>query len=492
MQESLKKNVLIILSVMGQFPEMFRLAKLLKSSSSYNPIFYFNLGVDFTHENVRLCFSEGIDVLDYHKGYIQAASGKNAIAMAISESSSAALRANSNPEKLSLKQWLKINCPQVLEVLKQIYYLRYRLSFLNLPLRIIVMRARRRKETLYLNTLNIRLLIFAEDSVDYFTPLLIRLGHNNGIKSVVFPYTFANQFEFLEDAFFNDRRVNRTIMNFITGRLFPKWTYRYKGKNLIKSTPSLIFSTEYFKLTPPNPWVMSSGFSDLVAVESTFMKDYYRKAGLPEEKMLVTGHLSLDALHFAYENRAAHRKNLFDSLHLDENKPIILCSMPPTQWPRPARGFESYTQFLEAFLGFLNQFKSVNIVFKFHPRVSSFEMSRIAASYNIKYSLDDTTTLVAAADMYIASVSSTMRWSLALGLPTINYDVYNYGYGDFDGSVDYETASTFEDFKLIFSKQVTNLINGNFKGKPQQKGFGQLDGKVGECILSLFDKLTES
>ena len=40
-------------------------------------------------------------------------------------------------------------------------------------------------------------------------------------------------------------------------------------------------------------------------------------------------------------------------------------------------------------------------------------------------------SLVAISDMYVASVSSTIRWAILAGIPVINYDVYQYGYEDF-------------------------------------------------------------
>jgi hypothetical protein len=45
-----------------------------------------------------------------------------------------------------------------------------------------------------------------------------------------------------------------------------------------------------------------------------------------------------------------------------------------------------------------------------------------------------TEELVPLADVFVASISATIRWALALGIPVINYDCYRYRYGDYAGA----------------------------------------------------------
>lgn len=497
MNKAQKKNVLVTISVMGQFPEMFRIAQLLKASPNYNPIIYFNLGVVYSHKNnVDHCLAQGIDILDYRLGYIQGAventpkmftDGPPVYVPDIPVEVD--LKELAKTQRLSFKQYCKLNYPALFNFLKKIYYFRVKFQAPLFFIRVFSMLRRMKKEALFFKQLDVKLLVFGEDSVDYFTPLLIRLGHKHHVKSVVFPYTFANQYEFLEDAFFSDRRVNRNIFNKFVGTLFPKWTYFYKDKLLLKSVPSLILSTELFKISPPNPWVMSSGFSDVLAIESLFMKEYYQEAGIPAEKMIETGYPSLDSLYEVYKNRDEYKAKIATQLKLDLKKPVVLCAVPPSQWPRMAVGFENYEQFINAFFGYMGKFTDVEIIYKFHPRLDSSEIAQIVANHNIKYSLNDTAELIAMCDLYIASVSSTIRWALALGLPTINYDLYDYGYGDFDGAKNFATAVTFEEFKIAFSKMHESFVS-TLSVPEHQKRYAVIDGKSGARILNLFDQLS--
>jgi hypothetical protein len=486
-----KKNVLVVVSIMSQFPELFRLVEKLKSSHEYNPIVYFNLGNQSGHVNFNQCLNSQVEVIDYFAGYIENRSEK---LRNKTLASLFLLKRKENVHQISLlfriKFFIKTKHPKLFHVLKEItYQLNKRFNFFSFFYRVAAKLKRARKELCILKKHDIKLMIFAEDNEDYFTPQLIRLGHKMGIKSIVFPYTFANQFEFLEDAFLNDRRVNKTVFNFVAGQLFPKWTYFYKGKKLLKSYPSFIFSSEIFRTAPPNPWIMSSGFADVIAVESSFMKEYYAKAGIPEEKLIEVGSASLDCLHEIHQDKGTYREKLATQYGLDLNKPWMVCALPPYQrnarWP-----FQSYEQFLEHFIQFFFQFDGIEVLFKFHPRFDVSDIQKMSEKYGIKHIQEDTLNLIAISDLYVASVSSTIRWALALGIPTINFDVYNYNYGDFDSSKNYFVVHRLEEFKIIFQSLYGKMMKSLGETRhPLQSHFASLDGKSSHRVLQLFSQL---
>lgn len=479
---------------MGQFPEMFRIAKLLKSTEIYKPIVYFNLGVDRNHPNFLQCLVHGIDVLDYSAGFVKSEPKANPKKSIFHPVQQWRLKNAAQPSRfLRFKHYLKYKLPIFFNLAKRLYITLRDMEVPGYFNRIAVKLKRSRREKIFFKLLDPKLIILAEDSESYFTPQLIKMGHDHDVKSVVFPYTFANQYEFLEDAFFYDRRCNSSFFNFLVSLIFPKWTAEYKGKRLLKNSPFFIFSTELFRVSPPNPWVMSSGFSDVIAVESCFMKDYYSKAGIPEEQMLEVGFLSIDHLYQTFLNKKSVRENLAKRLDIDPEKPWIICAVPPSQWPRAGVGFRSYNHFLDEFFGFFSQFNDVEVIFKFHPRLDFFEVKKICDQYHIKSAEEDTVELIGMGDAYIASVSSTIRWALALGLPIINYDIYDYNYGDFDSAQNYDLVVTMDQFKDAFRKVHKQLVDSKKQASYSfQKDFAILDGKAHQRILDLFQKLTKS
>lgn len=487
----MKKNVLLVVSTLGQFPEIFKISKMLRLSERFYPIVYFNQGVDGDNPYVQQLIQHDIEVVGNHSPFIKSAVHVGEELPSTVSTSEVCLSEKKRKSFFKPRTFIKNNFPELFKFLKK--FVHYYYKYVTLPdfvFRIIRTIKRFRREKALLLNHKICLIVLAEDSVDYNTPQLVHLGHELGIKSVVFPYTFANQFEFLEDAHFNNRTVRGGVFSFIAGVFFPKWRRSYKGKTLLKSSPSLIFATEIFGLTPPDPWICCSGFADVIAVESDFMKNYYSVAGIPGTQMRVTGYPSTDELHSVVCNRDINKKKTAIEIGVSDQKPWVLIAVPPTQWPRAAHGFSSYDEFLDTFISFFKSFDSVEVIFKFHPRESSEIIKGYCHRYKINYVSADTAYLIGMTDLYVASVSSTMRWALALGIPTINYDLYNYGYGDFEGADNFFSVVDFEQFKKVFLSEYSTLIGPNeAHGLRPQSKYAVLDGRASQRILDLFNSL---
>lgn len=100
--------------------------------------------------------------------------------------------------------------------------------------------------------------------------------------------------------------------------------------------------------------------------------------------------------------------------------------------------------------------------------------------------------MVPACDIYVASISSTIRWAIACGKPVVNYDVYRYRYTDFlrvPGVLATEEQDEFRRLvrRLIedvdYRKEVADTQAG------QSSYWGMLDGRVGDRVLDVVQRL---
>jgi hypothetical protein len=57
--------------------------------------------------------------------------------------------------------------------------------------------------------------------------------------------------------------------------------------------------------------------------------------------------------------------------------------------------------------------------------------------------------LVPLADVFVAFASATIRWAIACGIPTVNYDVFHYGYGDFASATGVATVTGSGEFREV-------------------------------------------
>ena len=108
----------------------------------------------------------------------------------------------------------------------------------------------------------------------------------------------------------------------------------------------------------------------------------------------------------------------------------------------------------------------------------------------MKISTHDTASLIPLCDLYLASVSATIRWAIACAQPVINYDVYQMRYKDYadvEGVITVYDKSSFETVlkRLTNDRNYYNLLEE--KQKEAAPGWRILDGKSSERMLKLFD-----
>ena len=275
---------------------------------------------------------------------------------------------------------------------------------------------------------------------------------------------------------------------------YPHWTMRHKGRLLLRANPGLIHALERRNLVPPDPWMTNSGGADRIAVESEKMLEVYRDAGFPERQLALTGSCADDLLHGVLREKEARRDTLCRELKLPNDRPMLLSALVPDQLGSgvPSCEFADYGALIEFWVRTLAAWgERVNVVLKINPRYRREEYLTLE-EWGVRVAPHDTIELVPLADMYVTSISSTLRWAAACGIPSINYDVYHYRYGDFTevpGIVHVEK-------KAAFSAAVARLVEdeahrGELRRlqRPQAQRWGRLDGKSTDRLVRLFDEL---
>lgn len=288
-------------------------------------------------------------------------------------------------------------------------------------------------------------ILVPEDVVGDVWPLLIKAGHEEDLPTLVFPYTLANQ----EEAFQSLRRAlaHQYQYNHLAARFFPGWRKKADGADIVRLPASHIMAHEWFRITPPDPWMMNSGYGNVICVDSLSSKDYFVRAGIPADKLLAVGSVSQDSLHAQLRDKQEGLKKLRRELELSDVKPVALISGCPNQ----LAGSVPYCQFssIEEIADHVGQAVSVlrdsyHLVVRPHPNFPIF--GELLKPWGVISTMIPTAHLVPLSDLFIAFASATIRWAIACGVPTINYDVFHYDYGDFGMVKGVQTVSGAEDF----------------------------------------------
>ncbi len=298
---------------------------------------------------------------------------------------------------------------------------------------------------------NYQVILVPEDVVGPFWPSLIKVGLRRKIPTVILPYTLANQ----EEAFKSLRVVPdfQTKYNRLAAYFFPKWRMKQDGYDIVRMPAGHVFAHEWLGLAPPDPWMMNSGKAKMICVDSDASHDYFVRAGISKKKLTVTGSVSQDGLARVLHGKAAGLEALYAQLGLRGAKPLLLLSGCPNQLAGEVPHCEfANMRDVAAHVG--EVLKSVaedyHLVVRPHPNY--LEFGKFLEAHGVTMTLTPTAELVPLCDLFIAFASATIRWASACGIPTLNYDIFNYGYGDFAASKGVVTVSTALDFESLVAR----------------------------------------
>ena len=158
--------------------------------------------------------------------------------------------------------------------------------------------------------------------------------------------------------------------------------------------------------------------------------------------------------------------------------------------------FDSYENFEQFWFGNIAKLAAkFNILTVCHPGLDVDSRTRIEKKYGISLQnfSDSTVEILPLADLYITSVSSTIRWALSCSIPVIDYDFYDFGnpLASISGVTQISTKVEFVEFiDLLISDGVGSVFLQPI-GAEASNTMGQIDGKACERISDLASELSK-
>ncbi len=350
-----------------------------------------------------------------------------------------------------------------------------------------------------INKNNFDLLVFGQDYPGSINSSLIKSCRKSNIPTLIIPFALGTTKEIVESLYDKKQfRVLNSPINRLASILFPKWVNYYKGEKMLRLTGNQILILEFLGLSPKHPWLPNSSYATHIAVESPKMHSYYKSMQFPSEQLCLTGSLSDDILAEGEHQKEKIKAALCKELGLDYNKPILLCAWPTNQYgsrftPLEFKSFEPLCNAWAKSLRKILQENTYSIIIRPHPVTNSAILKSILVKYGLsKYiSYKDTIKLMIVSDLFVACVSSTLRWAISKGIPAINYDCYKYGYTDFDAKGVFN-VDNYKDFNKVLHDLTYDSEQYNTAKKAQEQSapdWGVLDGNSKHRIIDLVNKL---
>ncbi|KOY85744.1 hypothetical protein AD998_05870 [bacterium 336/3] len=459
------KNLLFVVNIQTQFKSLFPLAHFLKKNSQFNPVFFLDSTYHELYEAKKIC-----DTLEF--SYIEFTTEK----------------AQKTGKTYSFNIFL-IFLKGLNFLLCRLLRKKYTEFFGHLRNNIIEKKNNNLSIQKIIIEQVIKGIILSETSPTYQTPNILKIAKGLNIKTFLIPFTVANYIEFAEAIF--RRLAKYEIKGFykkLIAFLYPKWKLRYKEKNILYFHLEEILALEWLGLAPKKPWVYNGLQIDKMIFDSQYLKDYYIQEGLDSKKMEVLGALYQDIFHEKLLHKEKILCELSESLNFEDQKPLILCALPPDFHPNP--NYQNYNEMIEDWINLLGNQDKYHVVVSLHPR-SSYENLKYIERENIKIFKGAIEEIVPICDIFVANVSATIRMALACEKIVLNFDVFQWNYTDYIGIDAVITVKERQNFHKELEKIINELdyVFQKIKVYSQKKNyFGHIDGKSGERILNLFQQ----
>jgi hypothetical protein len=445
------RRALLISYEPAHFVELARVARLLKASGTWEPVFYFAKMYADTPGRIEVCRSEGWSV----RGEPEAAPATE--------------------PRLSIVESLVRAVPSRLKKLAD-WPWRYR-AFRGL------LHAAAAHAGSVLDEVRPALVVLPEDNVDHLTPVMVKVAAARGIPTVIVPFTVANHLEPAEAFFGNPAYTLGRIGRALFAR-YPWWIAEHRGAQLVRMPVPEALALQHSGYAPPQPWILNSGDARAIAVESEAMHAHYRACGLPASQLVLTGALYDDVLAAATRDAdETHRE-----LGLDA-RPVFLCALPPDQIatrPPGTCAYATHEDLVRAWIDTLVR-DDVQVVVSLHPRTPAGAV-QFVEGLGAKLAQIDVARLIPMCDVYVSSASATIRMAIACGKPVINYDVYRYDYTDYAGVPGVFTMTSHDEFATTVARLAKD--RSETTASVMQR-WANLDGRAGERMLALFESLVE-
>jgi hypothetical protein len=148
--------------------------------------------------------------------------------------------------------------------------------------------------------------------------------------------------------------------------------------------------------------------------------------GFSKEQLSLVGSLFLDEMHTLRKGYLAQPNRPGTNIR-------VLSAFPPDMFSYPVRGnthFTSYEELISSWCETLLKIDGAELTVVLHPSSPQAVRDAIEAR-GLRVATGETHKLIAQSDIYIASISATIQWAVAIGVPTLNIDVYGYDYPDY-------------------------------------------------------------
>lgn len=353
------------------------------------------------------------------------------------------------------------------------------------------------------------IVISGQDYSLSITAMASLVAEERGIRTAIVPFSMTPTTKELAESFSGTRTnlLRGRLRSNLIRKVFPQWINHYQGRDYTRLTLPEILVAEEMRLAAPIPWMPNSGRGVLLLPGQQSLQ-YCAAAGIPLGQLRATGAQWSDQLWGLKTTRGRRRADLIDdidsfsatsptrnrlaSTSFTDRTKLLLVSWPPDQTPRSPTGLNDFNDLCGALIETLSRIHyggTARVAVSLHPTLVGRPLHAELKREGI-YVLDrQLVEVLDCADIFLATVSSTLLWSLQLEIPSVNFDVYRYGYREFSeaGIIDVSSVPDLRATLLSLIRQPDHYASVQEALRVSRGHWGMFDGS---CTKRIMDELS--
>ena len=422
-------RVLLWLPTVTYFGSLLRIAKVLRQSGIAEPIIHAPVYFPGAAELQSQAFDSGIPYLCFMKpdlsGYFDEKEHIRKLPLQLTPVPRQVRTADYH-KIMAITSWLKSLALR--RIYGRIWQDRYLKSFLYWKRLNIVLLD---NADFLIDYLGIDIFITPDETIDYNSQYFLASMRCVEKRSILIPLAVPSTDE-VDDVLIKDKNyhvIDECQRGF--ARLFPKWIRTVDGRSMTRVPLGKATAVETDGLSPRYPWLSFTLGSDIVGLNSEYLRDRFVElgGGYRRNRMLLIGSPEDDDVARAKLNAPNLRRELAQLFNWKDERPIVLVNPVGDfcgQYRLPE--FGTYYDLLKFWVTSLKDFTNFHVVITPHPSFRFAEQARkILEEMTTNIVWRRASDLIPVCDLYMSyGGSSTLRLAAAAGLPVLNYMCYDF------------------------------------------------------------------
>lgn len=320
-------------------------------------------------------------------------------------------------------------------------------------------------------------------------PVFLKISKELSIPSIiVYLVDYADE----ERIFHNDVITKKIKPNIFTSQYIIDSQNNLKYKVVRDSYyyPHTIGNTlDKFGVLTKNPYIMGSGCSDILCLNNQYYKNLYISRGVDEGKIRVLGDGIYDHIYNQYAQQEKTKQKILEKYSLENNKKLVIVALPQLG-EHNIIPWKQHWEEINYLIKSLNE-SNENILVSLHPKMDRKKYEFLADKYNCTILDERLADVLSVADMFVATFSSTVVWSVLCGVKTVVVDFYGLNYTMYDFLTSIKKVEKKENLEATLKFTLTQDVNftKDWKSLSRNELF---DGKTTQRYIDLINEVSKS